>query len=91
MPTPISLLLLQVLEGAGAASISAFVTHPVFPERSWLKFTTEQSPVQFAKFWVTDSLPLARELEPHPPFQVLSLCDVITDSLLSYDLLSKNA
>ena len=80
----------QVLQAAGAAAISVFVTHAVFPQESWRKFTAEQSEVSFANIWVTDSLPHARELANHPPFQVLSLCDVIADSLLGYDLLSRN-
>ena len=81
----------QVLQVRGAASISVFVTHPVFPEDSWKKFLPGESDVLFAKFWVTDSLPRAKDLEGKPPFHVLSLCDVIADSLLGYDLLFKNA
>ena len=81
----------QVLQERGAASISVFVTHPVFPEDSWKTFLPGESEVLFAKFWVTDSLPRAKDLEGKPPFHVLSLCDVIADSLLSYDLLFKNA
>ena len=116
----------QVLQKRGAATISVFVTHAVFPVDSWMKFINEESwkklkseeelwkinedswkksiseepwekfkskvsEVEFAKFWVTDSLPLSRKLEGVSPFHVLSLCDVITESLLSYDLLFKNA
>ena len=80
-----------MLQERGAATISVFVTHPVFPQDSWKKFLSGQSEVTFAKFWVTDSLPLAKQLEGNPPFHVLSLCDVIAESLLSYDLLFKNA
>jgi ribose-phosphate pyrophosphokinase len=80
----------KVLQERGAASISVFVTHPVFPEDSWKTFLPGESEVLFAKFWVTDSLPRAKDLEGKPPFHVLSLCDVIAD-LLSYDLLFKNA
>jgi ribose-phosphate pyrophosphokinase len=81
----------KVLQERGAASISVFVTHPVFPEDSWKNFLPGESEVLFAKFWVTDSLPRAKDLEGKPPFHVLSLCDVIADSLLGYDLLFKNA
>ena len=81
------LLYMQVLQTAGAVVMSVFVTHPVFPEHSWHKFTAAESAVPFANIWVTDSLPVAKELADHPPFQVLSLCDVIADSLLGYDLL----
>lgn len=115
-----------MLKKRGAATISVFVTHAVFPVDSWVKFINEESwkklkseelwkitedswkksiseeeswekfkskvsEVEFAKFWVTDSLPLSRKLEGVSPFHVLSLCDVITESLLSYDLLFKNA
>lgn len=80
----------QALHSAGATAISVFVTHPVFPKESWRKFTAGQCEVKFANVWVTDSLPIAKELAGQPPFQVLSLCDVLTDSLLGYDLLSRN-
>ena len=80
----------QALQSAGAAAISVFVIHPVFPEESWRRFTAGQCEVQFANVWVTDSLPRAKDLVGHPPFRVLSLCDVLADSLLGYDLLSRN-
>ena len=86
----LSLSLSQVVQEAGAVAVSVFVTHPVFPGNAWHKFKAGQSPVPFANVWVTDSLPQARDLEGHPPFKVLSLCDVIADSLLGYDLLSRN-
>lgn len=81
---------MQALQCAGAAYISVFVIHPVFPEESWRRFTAGQCEVQFANVWVTDSLPRAKDLVGQPPFQVLSLCDVLADSLLGYDLLSRN-
>lgn len=80
----------QALQSAGAAAISVFVIHPVFPEESWRRFTAGQCEVQFANVWVTDSLPRAKDLIGQPPFRVLSLCDVLADSLLGYDLLSRN-
>lgn len=81
---------MQVVHAANAKAVSVFVTHPVFPQQSWQKFKPEKCSVKFANVWVTDSLPQAKDLEGHSPFHVLSLCDVIADSLLGYDLLSTN-
>ena len=82
---------LQVLHKDGASKISMFVTHPVFPNQSWRRFTPEDSPpVQFDNFWITNSIPHALEIVQHPPFKLISLCDVIADSLLGYDLVSDN-
>ncbi|XP_074656414.1 uncharacterized protein LOC141909723 [Tubulanus polymorphus] len=75
----------------GAKSVSAFVTHAVFPNESWKRFTTESNTgadaVKFDNFWITDSIPHAAEISKHPPFKLLSLGDVIADILLGYDLL----
>ncbi|XP_022088861.1 ribose-phosphate pyrophosphokinase 4-like isoform X2 [Acanthaster planci] len=73
----------------GAASVSAFVTHAVFPQNSWRAFTTAEaaaSSVKFEHFWITDSIPHARTIAEHAPFKLLSLCDVISETLLGYDL-----
>ncbi|XP_067935670.1 uncharacterized protein [Watersipora subatra] len=71
----------------GAKQISCFVTHAVFPNNSWSKFTHEsQHQVRFEEFWITDSIPHSAEIVKHAPFQLLSLCDVIADRLLGYDL-----
>ena len=42
--------------------------------------------VNFAHFWITDSLPLAVDIAKHKPFELLSLSDIIADMLLAYDL-----
>lgn len=71
----------------GAVKISCFVTHAVFPNESWKRFTVDSGPeVAFDKFWITDSLPHSREIGDHAPFEVLTLADVIADRLLGYDL-----
>lgn len=63
------------------------MTHAVFPKKAWEKFRLDLSPeVKFESFWITDSLPHSAEISQHEPFELLSLCDVIADKLLGYDL-----
>ncbi|CAC5385169.1 Ribose-phosphate pyrophosphokinase 3, chloroplastic,Ribose-phosphate pyrophosphokinase 3, mitochondrial,Ribose-phosphate pyrophosphokinase 4 [Mytilus coruscus] len=69
----------------GAKSVSAYVTHPVFPNDSWKRFV--DSDVKFENFWITDSIPHAREICNHPPFKLLSLCEPIAEMLMGYDLM----
>ncbi|XP_071804363.1 uncharacterized protein [Asterias amurensis] len=76
----------RVLLEKGAVSVSAFVTHAVFPQDSWKSFTTEAADVKFNHFWITDSVPHASMIAKHAPFKLLSLCDVISEALLGYDL-----
>ena len=76
---------MQALLAAGAVRVSAYVTHAVFPQESWKKFT--DCDVQFDKFYITNSLPWAQDIARHPPFKLLSLCDVLSDTLLGFDLL----
>ncbi|PPS05718.1 hypothetical protein GOBAR_AA14920 [Gossypium barbadense] len=49
----------KVLFAHGAAKVSAYVTHGVFPKRSWERFTQKnnRSEKGFAYFWITDSCP----------------------------------
>ena len=82
------LLSFQALRAHGAATISLFVTHAVFPQESWRRFT--EPGAEFANFWITDSIPHAVSIAQNTPFKLLSLCDSIADSLLGYDLLSCN-
>ena len=72
------------MKKAGAAKISAYVTHGVFPQDSWKRFTT--SDVLFENFFITDSLPYAEEIVKHKPFQLLSLTTAISEALLGFDL-----
>jgi len=74
----------EVLLANGAACVSAYVTHAVFPKESWKKFTQPKG-VPFKKFYVTNSCPdTADILKDKEPFEVLSLADTITDVLLKY-------
>ena len=72
----------------GATAVSAFVTHAVFPQESWRRFTHEGNPpVKLDRFWITDSIPHAYLINQHKPFEVISISDAVVSSLLSYDLL----
>jgi len=78
----------KALKEAGAAKVSCFVTHGVFPNESWRRFLSQDgAPPLFEKVWITDSVPatvaavtssveggLAATL---PPFEVLSLAPLI--------------
>ena len=64
------------------------MTHAVFPKNSWKRFTEKEA--DFANFWITDSIPHSLHIAEHKPFKLLSVCEVIADSLLGYDLLSYN-
>ncbi|XP_041361478.1 ribose-phosphate pyrophosphokinase 4-like [Gigantopelta aegis] len=75
----------KVLLKQGAKTVSAYVTHPVFPGDSWKRFT--DGDVHFENFWITDSIPHAKTISNHKPFKLLSLCGVIAESLLGYDLM----
>ena len=75
----------QALLLSGAVKVSAYVTHAVFPKESWRLFVG--CDVQFEKFYITDSIPHAIDIAKHAPFQLLSLCDSISEALLGFDLL----
>ncbi|ONI17667.1 hypothetical protein PRUPE_3G173100 [Prunus persica] len=73
----------KVLAAHGAAKVSAYVTHGVFPKRSWERFTHKDgSEKAFAYFWITDSCPLTvKAVANKAPFEVLSLAGSIADAL----------
>ncbi|EOX93015.1 Phosphoribosyltransferase family protein isoform 3 [Theobroma cacao] len=75
----------KVLVAHGAAKVSAYVTHGVFPKRSWERFTPkndEGSEKGFAFFWITDSCPhTVKAIGNRAPFEVLSLAGSIADAL----------
>ena len=81
-----SILTFQALDSEKAKSISIFVTHAVFPQESWKKFTTAKCGIK--KFWITDSIPYAVEIAKNKPFELISLSESISDCLFGYDLLS---
>jgi len=70
----------------GASNVSCFVTHAIFPNASWKKFTEEPKEKAFQKFYVTNSCPeVTSQLENHEPFKVLSLapsiCQFLSENL----------
>ncbi|XP_057530808.1 ribose-phosphate pyrophosphokinase 3, mitochondrial [Amaranthus tricolor] len=75
----------KVLAAHGAAKISAYVTHGIFPNRSWERFkpdTNGRPEEGMAYFWITDSCPLTvKEVKNKPPFQVISLAGSIAAAL----------
>lgn len=73
----------RALRDAGAASISAYVTHAVFPHDSWKKFMPEEGkPALLKYFWITNSIPTtAEKVKGVNPFEVLSIVPIIEDVL----------
>ncbi|KAJ4711033.1 Ribose-phosphate pyrophosphokinase 4 [Melia azedarach] len=75
----------KVLAAHGAAKISAYVTHGIFPNRSWERFKQDNggNPESgLAYFWITDSCPMTvNEVTHQPPFEVLSLAGSIATTL----------
>ncbi|CAK9221595.1 unnamed protein product [Sphagnum troendelagicum] len=76
----------QKLLGAnGASKVSAYVTHAVFPKRSWERFEHDngEGPEHgFAHFWITDSCATTvKDVLGRPPFEVLSLAGSIAAAL----------
>ncbi|KAI3903030.1 hypothetical protein MKW92_033732, partial [Papaver armeniacum] len=76
----------KVLEAHGATKVSAYVTHGVFPKRSWERFTScnekEGSERAFSYFWITDSCShTVKAIGDRAPFEVLSLAGSIADAL----------
>lgn len=84
----------RALKAAGAAQVSAYVTHGVFPGRSWERFLAptpeaaaaagadDSSAAVFTHFWMTDSCPpTVRAVEGKAPFKILSLARPIAEAL----------
>jgi ribose-phosphate pyrophosphokinase len=75
----------KVLAAQGAAHVSAYVTHGVFPRESYRRFLPEGpggAQDGFKYFWLTDSCPhTAEAVQELPPFKVLTLADVIAECL----------
>ncbi|XP_010251113.1 PREDICTED: ribose-phosphate pyrophosphokinase 4 isoform X1 [Nelumbo nucifera] len=75
----------KMLAAHGASKISAYVTHGIFPNRSWERFQHDSggSPDNgLAYFWITDSCPLTvKEVKNRRPFEVLSLAGSIAAAL----------
>lgn len=75
----------KVLAKHGATKVSAYVTHGIFPNRSWERFEhdTKGCPENgLTYFWITDSCPLTvKEVKKKQPFEVLSLASLIAATL----------
>ena len=69
----------RVLRQQGANSVSAYVSHGIFPQQSWNKFRD----AGFRHFWLTDSFPqTTAAICQTPPFEILSLCDAIAEIIM---------
>jgi ribose-phosphate pyrophosphokinase len=72
----------KALRNAGARSVSAAVTHGVFPNESWKRII--EGEICFDNFWITDSCPTtAQAVIGKKPFEVISLSDVIVDLVVN--------
>ncbi|KAM7261653.1 hypothetical protein ACFE04_020730 [Oxalis oulophora] len=75
----------KVLKAHGAAKVSAYVTHGVFPKRSWERFLHKKdagADQAFDYFWITDSCPFTvKAIVGKAPFEILSLAGSIADAL----------
>jgi ribose-phosphate pyrophosphokinase len=70
----------KVLAREGATKVSAYVTHGVFPNESWRRFTAAGS--GFEHFWITDSCPqTVSACSGTKPFVVLKLAASIARAL----------
>tara|TARA_B100000003_G_scaffold104743_1_gene93809 strand:- start:1893 stop:2918 length:1026 start_codon:yes stop_codon:yes gene_type:complete len=70
----------KVLRREGASAVSAYVTHGVFPNESWRRFTDPAA--GFANFWITDSCPqTVNACSGVSPFDVLKLAGSIAHAL----------
>ncbi|KAG7012044.1 Ribose-phosphate pyrophosphokinase 4, partial [Cucurbita argyrosperma subsp. argyrosperma] len=74
----------KVLAAHGAAKVSAYVTHGVFPKQSWKRFLhVNGMETSFSYFWITDSCPhTVKTIADKAPFEVLSLAGSIADALV---------
>ncbi|PNW78505.1 hypothetical protein CHLRE_09g394550v5 [Chlamydomonas reinhardtii] len=74
-----------LLASLGAKHVSAFVTHGVFPNMSWVKFRADLgngAQDGFRYFWLSDSCPqTVRDVRSKAPFEVLSLAGPIAAAL----------
>lgn len=74
----------KVLAAHGAAKVSAYVTHGVFPKCSWERFIHKYGCLEkaFAYFWITDSCPLTvKAVANKAPFEIISLAGSIANAL----------
>jgi phosphoribosylpyrophosphate synthetase len=67
----------------GAAAVSAYVTHGVFPNESHKRFSSiSGTPDSFEHFWITDSCPqTVIAVRGIAPFEIISLAGTIAGAL----------
>lgn len=68
----------------GALSVSAYVTHAVFPCRSWEKFIPKEGEKNFSHFFIMNTIPSAQQLVNIPPFHVISIAPCIVDAISTF-------
>jgi len=72
----------QALKNFGAAEVSAFVTHAVFPNDSWRRFAAGGDRNVFKTFYVSDSRPTTvKHLPIDDCFQIFPLAPLIAEDL----------
>lgn len=71
----------RLLSSLGASKVSAYVTHGIFPQRSWERFSHKEGdgPNEgFTHFWITDSCqPTVTAVQGKRPFEIISIADTI--------------
>lgn len=73
------------LDRLGAASVSAFVAHGVFPKEAWKRFARGGDRDVFETFYLTNSIPTTTEKLPeNDVFTVIDLTAQIIDDLDSF-------
>merc|ERR1712167_316772 len=69
----------------GAASVSAFVAHGVFPREAWKRFARGGDRDVFDTFYVTNSIPTTTDKLPsNDVFEVIDLTERVIDDLDNY-------
>jgi phosphoribosylpyrophosphate synthetase len=74
----------KLLHSLGAAHVSAYVTHGVFPKSSYERFAPETQDGSFGwkHVWITDSCPqTSAAVEGRAPFEIMSLAEPIANAL----------
>lgn len=75
----------RALQAAGAATVSAFVAHGVFPGGSWKRFARGGDRQCFETFYLTNSIPTVTDALPADDvFRVLPLHELIVEDLDKY-------
>lgn len=73
----------KAMRAQGAAKVSCFVTHGVFPNQTWKKFIPAEGEERLIDhFWMTDSIPstvdaIKEAATEQSPFEILSIAPLI--------------